>query len=181
MRLTTLDNLRTHMKLVSCVALLFVSLGCTARLSSTPGDGVRVNAPAPFVITKKVTVRDAKKALCGQEIHRDFVTLPLGEAYALNIDTTWSWFAANEFSVEFNESGALKKVTLNSDPQVDETLTATAKLVKETAGLVSTVAAAGAAAAVREPDLATCGAHKEEVITCVQTAEQWKASPEVCR
>jgi hypothetical protein len=139
-----------------------------------------VHTPAPFVVTKNVTLLDAKKVRCGSEIRREYVVLPLGEEYALNIDTTWSWFAANQFSVEFNDAGMLKKVVLNSDPQLDETLTAAATLVKETAGLVSTVAAVGgAAAAVADP--ATCGAHKEEVITCIQTPEQWKASPEKCQ
>jgi hypothetical protein len=169
------------MNRASCLPLLVACLACTARLSSAPGDGVRVHTPAPFVVTKQVTLLDAKKVRCGEEKRREFVTLPLGESYALNIDTTWSWFAANEFSVELYESGSLKKVTLNSDPQLDETVEATAKLVEEAAGLVTTVAAAGTAADRGEPDAGTCGAHKEEVITCIQTPEQWKASPEDCR
>ncbi|HVH06789.1 MAG TPA: hypothetical protein VNE71_12400, partial [Myxococcota bacterium] len=83
-------------------------------------------------------------------------------------------------TVGFYESGALKEVTLNSDPQVDETLEAGAKLAKETAGLVTSLAAASALAAARDPDTASCGRFRDERIECVEPFEAWMATPERC-
>lgn len=159
---------------------LAAALGCSARLSSAPGDGVRVRAPAPFVVTREVTLLDKNHVPCGEARERDFLSLPAGELYALNVDDRWSWFAANELRVRFHDSGNLEEVQLGSDPQLDESLEASGRLVEGAAKLVTAVAASRAAAA-GEPDAASCGRHRDERIACVEPFEQWRAAPERCR
>jgi hypothetical protein len=153
---------------------------CSARLSSRAGDGVRVRALAPYVVTKRITLLDKARIPCDEQRAREFLNLPTGEAYALNVDNRFAWFASNELGVAFYESGALKEVTLNSDPQVDETLEASAKLAKETAGLVTSIAAASVTAAAGDPDPASCGKFRDERIECVELFEAWQATPESC-
>jgi hypothetical protein len=55
-------------------------------------------------------------------------------------------FADNQFSVSFGDNGMLKQVTLNSDPQLDESLAAAAALTERLAAAagVTSVAACGA-------------------------------------
>jgi hypothetical protein len=155
-----------------------VALGCSARLASSPGDGVRVRALAPYVVTKRVVLLDKARVPCEELRAREFLNLPAGEPYALNVDNRFAWFAANELTVAFYESGALKEVSLNSDPQLDETIEAGAKLAGETAKLVTAVAEASVLAAV--PDAASCGRFRDERIECVEPFEAWQATPEQC-
>ena len=162
------------------VALAIGAAACSARLSSRAGDGVRVRALAPYVVTKHVTLLDKARIPCEEQRAREFLNLPAGEPYALNVDNRFAWFASNELTVGFYESGALKEVTLNSDPQVDETIEAGAKLAKETASLVTSLAAASALAAGRDPDAASCGRFRDERIECVEPFEAWMATPERC-
>jgi hypothetical protein len=166
---------------VALAAILVLGApACSARLASTPGDGVRVRALAPYVVTKHVTLLDKARVPCEELRAREFLNLPAGEPYALNVDNRFAWFAANELTVAFYESGALKEVTLNSDPQLDETLEAGAKLAKETAGLVTSIAAASALAAAGQPDAASCGRFRDERIECVEPFDAWQATPERC-
>jgi hypothetical protein len=162
------------------VLALFAACGCSARLASEPGDGVRVRAPAPFVVTRHVTLLDEDRVACGEARERDFLNLPFGELYALNVDTRWSWFAKSELRVRFHDSGNLEEVQLASDPQLDEALEATASLAGETAKLVTAVSVSRAGAAAAEPDAASCGRHRDERIECVEPFEKWLASPERC-
>lgn len=159
---------------------LAAALGCSARLASRPGDGVRLRAPAPYVVTRHVTLLDKSRIPCGAALERDFLNLPFGELYALNVDTRWSWFAKNELRVRFHESGTLEEVLLNSDPQLDEALDAGAALVEGGARLVTALATARADAAA-EPDAASCGRYRDERIACVETFDQWEATPEHCK
>jgi hypothetical protein len=160
---------------------IVAALGCSARLSSRPGDGVRVRAPAPYVVTRHVTLLDKSRVPCREQVERDFLNLPFGEPYALNVDNRWSWFSKNELRVRFHDSGNLEEVLLNSDPQLDETLEASAALVEETAKLVTALSASRAGAAAGEPDAASCGRHRDERVECVETFEQWEATPERCK
>jgi hypothetical protein len=166
--------------LAGLAALLAAGTACSARLSSEAGDGVRVRALAPYVVTKHVTLLDKARVPCEQQRAREFLNLPAGEPYALNVDNRFAWFASNELTVGFYESGALREVTLNSDPQLDETIEAGAKLAKETAGLVTSIAAASALAAAGEPDAASCGRFRDERIECVEPFDDWMATPEQC-
>jgi hypothetical protein len=160
---------------------IVAALGCSARLSSRPGDGVRVRAPAPYVVTRHVTLLDKSRAPCREAIERDFVNLPFGEPYALNVDNRWSWFAKNELRVRFHDSGNLEEVLLNSDPQLDEALEGSAALVEQSARLVTAVTASRASAAAGEPDAESCGRYRDERIECVETFGQWESSPERCK
>lgn len=57
--------------------------------------------------------------------------LPLGKEFDINFFS--APLAKSEFTIEVNTNGTLKTVTLNSTPQVSETITALASLLKEAA------------------------------------------------
>jgi hypothetical protein len=161
-----------HPRFLVVAAALALSVGCSAKLSHY----ILVPIVSTHVVTKDVTQSgkdDAGKPVsCTTRVHQ-FVSLPTGEAYGLNVEhDAMSWFSSNEFSVSFYENGALKQVTLNSDPQVDETLTATAGLVKE----LGSLAAAAARAPCPTKDVTTT-----EVVKCVLPFDQWKANDYKCR
>lgn len=86
-------------------------------------NGIRVHSPANFKVTKKTLTER-----CPAQTTQAIVQLPLGEPYDVTVKT--SWFAKSEFSVLFNDAGLLKQVTVNSTPQLAETITAMAALAK---------------------------------------------------
>jgi hypothetical protein len=103
------------------------------------------------------------------------MSLP-GAPYDLNIDTTWAWFSRNEFSVSFSDTGTLKQVTLNSDPQIDETIQSTATLVKE----LGAVAALGLKPLGAEP-CPTKDVVTEEQVMCMLPIAQWRENHYKCQ
>lgn len=121
--------------LVDCRRLSLLLLGvaasaCAARLS----EPVRVREAEPWLV-KRTTVSERPQrggeSQCVREVSIDVLHLP-GAAYTLDVRP--APFAANEFSVTLHESGTLKQVTLNSDPQADETIEAVGALGGELAG-----------------------------------------------
>ena len=84
--------------------------------------GVRVRAPVSCIVVKEITRKSGAK----QKVE-EIALLPLGEAYDINVKR--GWFSATEFSVSLSEQGTLKQVTLNADPQVDETIKAVADVL----------------------------------------------------
>jgi hypothetical protein len=127
--------------LVAVIAL--VAVGCSAKLTND----VRIPITRLFVIEKTVSSTGTQAGGpvdCGSSVVHEFKQLPSDEFYGLNIKG--GEFASNEFSVTFHESGALKQVTLNSDPQIDETISATASLVKELGAAIPSAGVAAAAA-----------------------------------
>lgn len=167
-----------HVFPLVCFSLL--SLGCGSKLavvhSDTPGSGILVPRQETYAVTKRIEKLDRNKMLCETETVQktEFISVPGAKFYTVNVDP--AWFAKTEFSLEFGDSGILKRATLNSDPQIDETITATATLVKETAGLVAKVAPA-AVALNGQVDISSCGTFKNETIVRVQTLEDWKVHP----
>jgi len=171
------------MRLWAAAALAaFTIAGCSARLAvehSATGNGIVLRQPTPHAVTVRITKLDKKKAPCGEEYETRFVVVPLGPAYTVNIDDTGSWFAKSGLTVEFFASGAPKRIALTSDPQVDETIAATADLLEETAALVTRSEAPSAR--VTAVDEESCGQLRDEHILCVQTYEDWMREPEKCR
>lgn len=100
--------------------------------------GVRVRAPVACVVVKEFTRKSGAK-----QVVETVESLPLGEVYDINVRQ--GLFSATEFSVSLTEQGALKQVTLNADPQVDET-------IKAAADLADSVTALKAAPRVGEDD-----------------------------
>jgi len=171
------------MRLLAAGALAALAIsGCAARLAvehTATGNGVVLRQPVPHAVTVHVTELDKNAAACGEAYETRFVVVPAGSPYTVNIDDRWAWFAKNELVVEFFESGAPKRVALNSDPELDETLTAAARLVKEAGALVTRAATAGSR--VSEVDRESCGQSRDEHILCVQRYEEWVQEPEKCR
>ena len=170
------------MRVPAALALAVLALACAGKLAvdHTPsGEGIVLRQPTPHAVTVRVTKLDKHKAPCGEEYETRFVVVPLGPAYTLNIDDRWSWFAKNQLSVEFFASGAPKRIALNSDPQVDEAITASADLLEEAAALVTrSEAPRGRVTGVDEQ---SCGQLRDEHVLCVQTYEDWMREPEKCR
>jgi len=111
---------------LAAAGLLSVASGCaslkfSAAESETPR-GVRVRAPVSCVVVRELTRKSGAK-----ETVESLASLPLGEAYDINVRQ--GWFSATEFSVSLTDQGALKQVTLNADPQVDETVKAVADVL----------------------------------------------------
>ena len=121
-----------HAVRVSTILAIWLSLcvsACSADLvvhnvnDPTVFNGIRAFSPANFKVTKTTLTRD-----CPAQTTQTIVQLPLGEPYDVTVKT--SWFAKSEFSVLFNDAGLLKQVTVNSTPQLADTLTAMAALAK---------------------------------------------------
>jgi hypothetical protein len=132
------------------------------------------------VISRKHLYTPAKKSLCKQETIQEFVALPLGDAYTVSIDNGTLWFGSNAFSMACTDQGLLKKISLNSDPRLDDTISATASLVKEVAAIAAIAAAPTTAALVDVPkpeEAEKCGAVVEAQIVCVKSLEEWKPAP----
>ena len=106
---------------LACVPLWLGA--CAARLSQP----VRVREAEPWLVKKTVVAERVQQGRpkCVREVTLDVVHLP-GAAYTL--DVRRGLFSTSEFSVTLHESGTLKQVTLDSDPQVDETLEAAGAL-----------------------------------------------------
>jgi hypothetical protein len=142
------------------VFFVLVSMtGCASRLvvysakdSPNVVKGIRVHTPVSYLVTKEITTEK-----CPLRIEDSIIHLPVGEPYDITFEP--SFFAKNEFSVSFGDNGVLKQVSLNSTPQVAETIKALAELT-EKVGTALRASAKGAETA--------CGAVTSETITSVK-------------
>ena len=137
--------------LVLSLATLAVS-GCASRLalfeaSKNPSEirGIRVRQRVPYIITKQI---DTEK--CPRRIEESIAHLAVGNPYDINFEP--AQLAKTEFTVILADDGGLKQVTLNSTPQIAETIKAVAELAEKAAKL-----------AVLAPPV-DCGAVKSETI-----------------
>jgi len=131
--------------------------GCSSKLtildaSKAPSEikGIRVHQRVPYILTKEIETEK-----CQTKIEESIVHLPVGDPYDINFVP--SAFAKSEFSVTLNDDGGLKQVTLNSTPQLAETIKSVADLTEK----VSKLAIAGAGAP-------QCGAVVSETISSVR-------------
>ena len=128
---------------------LGVLFGCSATLQTVPVTdpavfhGIRVRALETYVVRKQSVTEKCKPQTLESIVH-----LPLGRAYDVNF--SGGWFADNQFSVSFGENGMLKQVTLNSDPQLDESLAAAAALTERLSAAAGAASAAGCGATLSE-------------------------------
>ena len=126
-------------------------LGCAAKLKNP----VQVRAPVAYLMKKDRTYQKATTGDCVREVSKQVVYLPGGESYEL--DFSRGVFASSQFTVQLNESGTLKQVSLNSDPQVDEAIAAVGGLVEKVAGVAALVAPLIIAKVIPEPDVCIPG------------------------
>jgi len=166
----------TVLALVVALAGCSAKLGVTGKPDSVSPKGLVYRAPVTMIVIVRKETYTQSGRLCKEEILSEQMAMPLGDAYAVNIDNSTSWFAENEFTMSFNDQGLLKQVTLNSNPQLDETLTATASLVKEVAAIAAPapmLAPGDSARAASEE----CGAVVKSRPLCVKTSDQWINDP----
>lgn len=120
--------------------VLFVCTGCASHLQTFDSQdrlakGIPVRTPALVEVERVtsyqlVTTESAMARYCTPDTAVTLEFLPIGEQYYLSIDP--AALGKSEFSVEISDAGALKKVTLGSDP-------GTATAVEAATGLVSAV------------------------------------------
>ena len=158
---------------VLAATLSTLLLACSAKLSHP----IRVATLEVHAVHKQITQtgKDAagKSASCTENVVQ-FLSLP-GDTYDLDIDAGWAWFSRNEFSVTLADNGTLKQVTLNSDPQIDETIQSTATLVKELGSLAGSAAAARSAGPCPTKDVTT-----DESVQCMLPLDQWRRAGYTC-
>src|SRR5882762_4029955 len=133
----------SHLAQSLCLLSLFLLSACSADLvvtgvkKSNLGDfhGIRVATPMVTLITKETTFpTTTTPTACQKRTEESVEVLPLGEFYDVTMKT--GGFAKGEFSLELDDSGFVKKVSLNSTPQAADTLRAMAELTKAVADLV---------------------------------------------
>jgi hypothetical protein len=128
--------------LVLAAAVGSSTLGCAGQLKvayeQPSGDYVPINKTATFMAYTTTREWSDAAGKCVATVSAAPVSLPTGEEYFLGVET--AALAQTSFTVETTEAGALSKLTLDSDPQLDETLQATAQLIESIATAASTVA-----------------------------------------
>jgi len=110
------------LKFILIASGLALISGCASTLkvydaSNNEAKGVPINVPQLVEVTTTTSYKVAKgsekyKDLCTPEVSSELEFLPLGERYYVTFDP--ATLGDGEFSVEFNEKGLVKSVTLNS-------------------------------------------------------------------
>jgi hypothetical protein len=132
---------------LALLAAALPALGCAAYLK----EPVRVRTPEAYLV-KRTAVSEREQGsrrACVVEVSAEIVYLPLGEEQ--RIDSRRGFLASNQLSVQLHESGTLRQVALNSDPQADEALAAAGDLVRELASAAATLAPLAALAPAARP------------------------------
>ena len=128
------------MRIGAIVLLIPVLSGCASSLQTYDGakvasKGIPIRAPA-LVEIERVTTFELVSGpaemvkYCTPETMVSVEFLPIGDLYFVKVDP--AAFGKSDFSLELTDAGALKKVTLGSDP-------GTSAAVEAATGLVSTV------------------------------------------
>jgi hypothetical protein len=147
----------TVMRLLIPCLIIFAALGCSAKLKvypPTPNSfkGIRVHQSATYQITKEIIAekhgepdpaRRNEPKNCKRIEATELIQLPTGETYDINFDG--GWFSKNEFTVVFTDTGIVKQITLNSTPQVAETIKSAAELLGAVAKVAGPAVSAAAA------------------------------------
>lgn len=132
------NTLVINLKSAVAVAIAMASCGCASTLQTFDSKkaemvGVPVSIPVLVKITEIVKYVAAPNAganasYCTEETNSRYAFMPLGERIYVNFDS--APFGKSEFKLEFNDSGLMKSVSLNSD--------ATAG-VEQVSGLIGTI------------------------------------------
>ncbi len=133
------------------ILILLISMtGCASKLvvysaNDNPNiiKGIRVYAPASYILTKEIETER-----CPPKTEESIIHLPHGDAYDITFES--APFAKSEFSVIFNDNGLLKQVTLNSTPQVADTIKALGELTEKISAAVVPLTKIDCGAVTRE-------------------------------
>ena len=166
------------------VCLAVLALGCAAKLeifeTSTQGTcpspevkkGVPFRVPTPYVIEGCLT----KLKTGGDCDALPFVrveSLPSKELYYASIDP--GWFADSEFSMNLDERGNLKQLSVNSKPALSETLDSITNTIVELKKLKEakreSINGEGVVGKLRPPSL-PCDTG--EVVRKISPLDKWK-------
>jgi len=111
------------MRILLLLTTLLILAGCASKLVTSREDGTRipgipVGTPKLVKLTSVTSFKPVKEGqfeeYCNTpEVNSTIQFLPLGEVTYLNMDP--AAIAKGEFSLEFSDSGNIKKVSLNSD------------------------------------------------------------------
>jgi hypothetical protein len=117
------NALGVNLKFAVAAAIAMTSCGCASTLQTfdskkTEMAGVPVSVPVLVKITESVKYVPAPNAgtnesYCTPERNSRYAFMPLGERIYVNFDS--APFGKGEFKLEFNDSGLMKSVSLNSD------------------------------------------------------------------
>lgn len=129
------------MLLLATVAIITSS--CASRLavfdaSTNPSSikGIRVHQRMPYILTKEIETEK-----CPPKTEESIIHLPVGNPYDVNFEP--AQLAKSEFTIMLGDDGGLKQVTLNSTPQIAETIKSIAELAEKASKFA--ISAAGAA------------------------------------
>jgi hypothetical protein len=142
----------------TCAVAFAALAACASDLAVYRADGARapgVPAHAPVVVEVTTTnhyqvdARHPEQAhYCVDDETVALQVLPLGELYYVDVEP--APLGGAEFSVSFAESGLLRGVTLNSDPEVAETIEAAGRLLEGAAPIAEVALAPAAPAAATD-------------------------------
>lgn len=152
-------------RLCSSPVLMVVAVGlagCASNFKSeklADGEisGIPVVAYQPAWVQREFTIKPKEghpDAECtSPKTETSLETLPIGGTYGVKFEP--SWFGKGEFTIDLNENGTLKTLTLNSDPQFAENLGAATEFLKTIVPVPP--AAAGFVAPEEEPNCVVVG------------------------
>lgn len=128
------------MRAIAVAPLLLILANCASSLQTydgaqAPSRGIPVRAPVLVDIERTTTFElvsgeSSMAKYCTAESMVTVEFLPIGDLYFVTIDP--AAFGKSDFSLELTDAGALKKVTMGSDP-------GTSAAVEAATGMVSTV------------------------------------------
>jgi hypothetical protein len=127
---------------LALVSLLAGSLACSGDLlvshdRSKAANRIPIRKTETFVSLTNTQAWNEAERVCETRATAEIIYLPGSGEYYIGVDT--GPLAKTSFSLEMTEAGTLKRVTLDSDPQVDETILAAAELAKALASATGKV------------------------------------------
>jgi len=135
------------MRLTTLFVLSAALGGCASNLQVYDDEekelkGIPVRAPELFVRTGEYTTLADGSTECRRTAFHEFVPLPVGRMFYVNVKT--AEFAKTDFTVKFEPNGNLSEITMNTEPSA-EALEGAAALITALAPLVGPVSGANVA------------------------------------
>ena len=124
------------LRIVLLAAVVMTASACASKLAvfdagSNPSNvrGIRVYQRVPYILTKQIETQK-----CPAKTEESIIHLAVGDPYDINFEPTQ--FAKTEFTLILSDDGALRQVTLNSTPQLAETIKSLGELTEKVSKLV---------------------------------------------
>ena len=131
-------------RLVGAAVVAGLLSGCGASFSVYEGatnvKGIPVKKSVLYEVKSRLQA-STTGGLCEEVVIAKFVPLPVGDEYMLNIKP--GLFTKSEMKLDFDDNGSLDQVTLNSEPDVAETISAIGGLIKSGGGATAAALSTG--------------------------------------